>query len=80
MRSPASSILGRAGVEVTAKVYGHALLRGGASASTPPPGLRGLDLLEAWYARARADTSDPDGGDGHADVRHGSWLFGGGRT
>jgi hypothetical protein len=60
-----SHLLGHAGVEVTAKVYAHALVRGGASAWTPPPGLRGLDLLEAWYARAQVDaggTGDSDGG------------------
>jgi integrase len=66
-----SHILGHAGVEVTAKVYAHALVRGGASAWTPPPGHRGLDLLEAWYARARADTSDSDDGERPADERLG---------
>jgi integrase len=48
-----SYILGHASVEITAKTYSHALPRGGAGAWTPPPGLRGLDLLEAWYARAQ---------------------------
>jgi integrase len=68
-----SHLLGHAGVEVTARVYAHALVRGGASAWTPPPGLRGLDLLEAWYARARTGAGDAgDAGDaGGADGRGG---------
>lgn len=47
-----SYILGHAGVEVTAKVYSHAIPRGGEIEWTPPPGRRGLYLLEAWYDRS----------------------------
>jgi len=46
-----SYILGHAGVDVTAKVYAHAIPRGAEITWTAPRGLRGLDLLEAWYAR-----------------------------
>jgi integrase len=61
-----SHLLGPAGADVTAGLYAHALVRGGPSAWSPPAGLRGLDLLEAWYARARTDASATGGGDGGA--------------
>ena len=55
-----SHILGHAGVEVTAKVYAHAIPRGADSAWEAPRGLRGLDLLEAWYSRvASSPVSSP---------------------
>jgi integrase len=50
-----SYILGHAGVDVTAKIYAHAIPRGALVGWTPPPGLRGLDLLEAWYDRDQRD-------------------------
>jgi len=49
---------------VTATIYAHALPRGGPGAWVAPPGLRGLELLRAWYdtGDAEADEHGPDGG------------------
>jgi integrase len=61
-----SSILGHAGVEVTATIYAHALPHGGPAAWGAPVGLRGLELLGAWYdtGDAEADEADEPGGRG----------------
>src|SRR5205823_671745 len=53
-----SYILGHADPSITMKVYAHALPRGGRAAWTPPPGLSGLEVLAAWYARASDETED----------------------
>jgi hypothetical protein len=67
-----SAILGHAGVEVTATIYARALPRGGHGAWVVPAGLRGLELLWAWYdtGDAEADRQGPDGGGAlHARAR-----------
>jgi integrase len=55
-----SGILGHADPSITMKVYAHALPRGGRRAWVPPPGLTGLELLDAWYARAYDDVTGDD--------------------